>query len=77
MKNWIIKYKLYGIGAVAGAITGFFYWKYIGCLTGTCAITSSPVKSAIYFAVLGAMLFSLFKKDQKPKSVVRTDETIH
>ena len=64
MKNWILKNKLYGIGAVAGAIAGFLYWKYVGCLTGTCAITSNPVRSTIYFAILGALLFSLFKKDK-------------
>ena len=77
MKNWILKNKLYGIGAVAGAIAGFLYWKYVGCLTGTCAITSNPVRSTIYFAILGALLFSLFKKDQKQTSIVQTDEIIH
>lgn len=67
MKNWILKNKMYGIGAVAGAIAGFLYWKYVGCLTGTCAITSNPVRSTIYFAILGALLFSLFNKDPKTK----------
>ena len=75
MKNWILKTKMYAIGAVTGAIAGFLYWKYVGCLTGTCAITSNPVRSTIYFAVLGTLLFSLFKKDQK--SITRPDETIH
>jgi hypothetical protein len=77
MKTWILKNKMYGIGAVAGAIAGFLYWKYVGCLTGTCAITSNPVRSTIYFAILGALLFSLFKKDQKQKSIAQTDESIH
>lgn len=65
MKNWIIKNKLYVIGAVVGALAGFLYWKYVGCLTGTCAITSSPFRSTIYFAVLGAIVFSIFKKEIK------------
>ena len=68
MKNWLIKNKLYGIGAIVGAIAGFLYWKYIGCLTGTCAITSNPARSTIYFAVLGAFVFSLFKKEEKKES---------
>ena len=67
MKNWILKNKLYGIGAVAGAIAGFLYWKYVGCLTGTCAITSNPVRSTVYFAIIGALLFGLFKKEQNKK----------
>ena len=62
MKNWIIKNKLYFIGALIGAITGFLYWKYVGCLTGTCAITSNPIRSTVYGALLGALFFSLFKK---------------
>lgn len=74
MKNWILKNRLYGIGATVGAITGFFYWRHIGCLTGTCAITSNPARSTIYFAILGALLFGIFKKDQK--KTAQSDETI-
>ena len=74
MKNWIIENKLYVIGAVVGALAGFLYWKYVGCLTGTCAITSSPVRSTIYFAVLGSIVFSLFK--QETKNTSKADETI-
>lgn len=62
MKNWIIKNKLYVIGAFIGALAGFLYWKYVGCLTGTCSITSKPVNSTIYFALFGAILFGAFKK---------------
>lgn len=64
MKNWLNN-KLYFIGAVAGAGGGYLYWKYIGCLTGTCAITSSPVNSTIYFAIMGALLFGFFKKEKR------------
>lgn len=68
MNSWVIRNKLMVIGAVAGALAGFIYWKYVGCLTGSCAITSNPVRSTLYFAVLGALLFSLFKKEDKAKS---------
>ena len=64
MKKWLSENKLYFFGAVAGAVGGFLYWKYVGCLTGTCAITSSPVNSTIYFALMGAVLFGLFKKQK-------------
>ena len=66
MKNGIIRNKLYFIGAIIGAIAGFLYWKYVGCLTGTCTITSSPLNSAIYFALFGAVLFGTFTKQSKP-----------
>ena len=66
MKNWIIKNKLYFIGALTGALAGFFYWKYVGCLTGTCSITSNPLNSTIYFAAFGVVLFGSFTKQSKP-----------
>ncbi|WP_245798239.1 DUF6132 family protein [Cnuella takakiae] len=56
--------KLYAIGALVGAAAGLLYWKYIGCLTGTCAITSNAFRSTIYFAVMGSVLFGLFKRQK-------------
>lgn len=65
MINWIVRNKLYVIGAVVGALAGFLYWKYIGCLTGTCSITSNPINSTIYFALVGSVLFGAFTKQPK------------
>ena len=65
MKNYIINNKLYFIGALSGALAGFLYWKYVGCLTGTCSITSNPVNSSMYFALFGAILFGAFRKQAK------------
>jgi hypothetical protein len=56
---------LYLIGAFIGAISGFLYWKYVGCISGTCNITSSPVNSTLYFALMGTLVFGSFKKDKK------------
>lgn len=65
MKKFISENKLYLIGAVAGAIGGFLYWKLVGCSSGTCMITSSPRNSTVYFAVMGAILFGMFKKEKQ------------
>jgi hypothetical protein len=65
MQNWIAKYKLYLAGAVVGAVAGFIYWKYVGCVTGSCAITSNPWKSTMYFALMGSLLFGLFENQKK------------
>jgi C4-dicarboxylate transporter len=56
-----------GIGAVIGAITGYLYYKYIGCSSGTCRITSKPLNSTLYFALIGGLLFNMFIKDSKTK----------
>ncbi len=75
MKNWIIRNKFPWFGAAIGAIAGYVYWKFAGCDSGTCAITSSPVNSTVYFAVLGATLLSMFiKKDQNQSSTIQQDE---
>lgn len=71
MKNWITNNKLYFIGTFIGALAGFLYWKYIGCLTGTCSITSNPLNSTIYFALFGVVLFDSFTKKSKP---IETDK---
>jgi uncharacterized membrane protein YpjA len=63
MKKWIINNKLMLIGSFVGAIAGYIYYAQVGCLTGTCAITSSPVNSTVYFSFMGALAFSAFKKE--------------
>ncbi|TCJ12144.1 hypothetical protein EPD60_16465 [Flaviaesturariibacter flavus] len=65
MKSWIYRNKVYFIGAIAGASAGYLYWRNVGCLTGSCAITSNPLRSTLYFAGMGALLFGFFKKEQK------------
>jgi len=60
-KNWY-----YVAGGIIGGIGGFLYWHYVGCSTGTCPITSSPVMSTLWGALLGGLLFSMiFGKDKK------------
>jgi hypothetical protein len=67
MKNWVLTNRLYFIGAILGAVGGLLYWKYVGCVTGTCAITSSPVNSTLYFGFFGAILFGAFKREKISK----------
>ncbi len=64
LKKIIGKNILFSIGAVAGAIGGYFYWLYVGCASGTCPITSSPFMSTVWGAVMGGLLLSIFQKDK-------------
>jgi hypothetical protein len=54
-----------GIGVVVGAITGYLYYFYVGCASGTCAITSKPLNSALYGALMGGLIFNIFIKSPK------------
>ncbi len=44
---------------VLGAIGGYLYWNYVGCATGSCAITSVWWRSTIYGAIIGWLLGDL------------------
>lgn len=63
MNAFIQKYKLEIIGGAIGAIGGWAYWYFVGCSTGTCAITSSPVNSTLYGMLMGGLLLGAFKKE--------------
>jgi hypothetical protein len=51
-----------GIGIIVGAIAGYFYYFYIGCASGTCAITSKPLNSTLYGSLMGGLIFNMFVK---------------
>lgn len=65
IKKFIIKHKLKIIGIVAGTIGGYLYYYFVGCVSGTCPITSNPYRMMIYGALIGFLLFDMFKKDSK------------
>jgi len=62
MMNWMMRNKLILAGAIIGAIGGYCYYHFVGCVNGTCMITSKPVNSTVYFGFMGALFFSIFKK---------------
>jgi len=53
------------MGICLGAIVGFAYWKFIGCASGTCMITSKPLNSSLYGALMGYLVAGMFKKETK------------
>lgn len=66
MKTDFIKTnRLTIIGALAGALAGYLYWRYIGCDSGSCPITSSPFYSSIWGAAIGGLLLNIFQKSPK------------
>ena len=65
--KYLIKYKFMLLGIVIGGIAGYMYYYYVGCASGTCAITSRPLNSTAYGAMMGRLFVNLFQKE-KPKT---------
>lgn len=64
LKIFLQKHLLKIAGIVTGAIGGYLYYHFVGCQSGTCPITSNPYISVIYGALMGYLLFDLFKKKE-------------
>jgi len=72
MKEFLKRHLFVIIFSGAGALGGFLYWRYVGCLSGTCVIKSVWYLSTLYGLGLGWILGSLtediirsFKKQKK------------
>lgn len=64
MRKYVKLHLVTLIGVLVGSVAGFLYWRFVGCSSGTCAITSSPINSTLYGALLGGLLFSMFEKNK-------------
>jgi len=62
--NLILKYKFTVIGILVGSIGGFAYYYFVGCASGTCVITSKPLNSTMYGALMGGLLLTNFKNEK-------------
>ena len=60
-------YLITGIGIVVGMIAGYLYFQPIGCVSGSCAITSKLLNSMLYGGLMGGLLFNLFVTSPKKK----------
>ena len=58
-------YLITGIGVVIGLVSGYIYYYYVGCASGTCTITSKPSNCTLYGGLMGGLFFNLFVKERK------------
>lgn len=67
MNKIITRNLLLITGVITGALAGYLYWKFVGCNSGACIISSKPLNSTVYGAVMGGLVFTLFKKENRKK----------
>ena len=41
------------LGLAVGGVLGFGYQKLVGCTTGTCPLTATPLRTILYGGVMG------------------------
>jgi hypothetical protein len=58
----IKKYSTLIVGVLIGGIAGYAYYYWIGCTSGSCPITSQPVNSTLYGALMGGLIVNMFNK---------------
>ena len=51
-----------------GALAGFLYYRFVGCVSGTCAITGNPVLSTEYGAVFGYLIGVIVRPAKRKKA---------
>jgi ABC-type uncharacterized transport system permease subunit len=63
--SWI---KRLAFGILCGGSVGFLYQWLVGCRTGACPLTATPLRAVLYGAVVG-LLFALSRYPKKAASI--------
>lgn len=63
MKKWWKEKRRAILFTGGGALTGLAYFLLVGCPGGSCAIAASPLRSMLYFGLIGWLLAGIFSKE--------------
>lgn len=76
MKQFIRNYRLPLITGTVGGIGGFLYWKYVGCLSGTCPIQSVWYWSTLWGATVGYLVGDMIKDYLTKREQKKNERTV-
>lgn len=60
-RNIVKRRKFELIGGGLGIVAGYLYWKYVGCISGTCPIQANWYTMVPYGLLFGVLIGSMFK----------------
>ncbi|GJQ21020.1 MAG: hypothetical protein HBSIN02_13750 [Bacteroidia bacterium] len=61
-KSVITSWLWRSLPVLLGALGGYAYYYFIGCVSGTCPITGNPWTSTLYGAAMGFFLMPSLRK---------------
>lgn len=67
MKGLLLKNWLTFVLISAGVLGGYLYWRFIGCTSGTCPITSNWHSTVILGGLLGFIIRDFFPSKNRKK----------
>lgn len=53
-------------GIAIGGLGGYLYYHFVGCQSGSCAITSNPWLSVLWGGAIGYLVFDMIPRKRKP-----------
>ncbi len=62
--TWLGKNRRTIVGLALGAVGGFLYWRFVGCSSGHCPISSNPFISTAYGGLLGYLFIGMISKEK-------------
>ncbi|OFX84319.1 MAG: hypothetical protein A2W99_00950 [Bacteroidetes bacterium GWF2_33_16] len=73
MKEFINKHKFSLLFLVPGIIAGYLYWRYVGCLSGTCPITSNWHSMVLFGGLIGYFVGDIIDDYLKKKNTKKDE----
>lgn len=56
MDATVLKVVKIAVGAIVGGVAGYLYYRFVGCSSGACPITSNPYMTIIYGILLSLVI---------------------
>ena len=61
MSDFLGKHRFRIIFTAIGALGGFLYWRFVGCASGTCPITSHWYTMSTYGVIMGYLIGDMIR----------------